>query len=95
MLILHSLEKSSSVNGLLCFLVVSVSFTKLIEPYTSCIKLLLSSLFCIGANKGLNDSSVMKMIMSDLLLFRPNSLLSYRIVCIYNLWIHKNKGHGA
>ena len=55
----------------------------------------MSSLFCIGANKGLNDFSAKKMIMSGLLLFRPDSLLSYRIAHIYKLWVHKNKGHGA
>ena len=95
MLILHSSAMFYSVNRLLCFLLIFVSFGKLIKPYTSCIQLLISSLFCIGANKVLHVFSVWKMIMIDLFLFGHDSLLSYRITHIYMLWVHKNKGHGA
>ena len=95
MLILHSSATFYSVNRLLCFLLIFVSFGKLIKPYISCIQLLISSLFCIGANKVLHVFSVQKMIMFDLFLFGHDSLLSYRITHIYMLWVHKNKGHGA
>ena len=71
-----------------------VSFGKLIKPYTSCIQLLISSLFCIDANKVLLVFSVWKMIMIDLFLFGHDSLLIYRITHIYMLWVHKKKGHG-
>ena len=95
MLILHSSVTFYSVNRLLCFLFIFVSFGKLIKPYISCIQLLISSLFCMGANKVLHVFSVWKMIMIGLFLFGHDSLFSYRITHIYLLWFYKNKVHGT
>ena len=74
MLILHSSVMFYSVNRLLCFLFIFVSFGKLIKPYISCIQLLILSLFCMGANKVLHVFSVQKMIKIDLFLFGHDSL---------------------
>ena len=93
-LILHSSAMFYVANRLFYFLFIFVSFGKLIKPYISCIQLLISFLFCMGANKVLHVFSVQKMIMFDLFLFGHDSLLSYRITHIYMLWVHKNKGHG-
>ena len=67
-------------------------FAKLIEPYQSCIQLLMLSLCCIGANKVV---PVEKVIMFDFFLLGHDSLPHYRITHISMLWFHKNKGHSA
>jgi hypothetical protein len=51
-----------------------------------------SSLFCIGANKGLNDFSMKKEVI---LIFFLLSFFGYRDYSLYKLWVTKNKVHGA
>ena len=54
---------SSSILLTVVFSVDFREFAKPIKPDQYCIQLPMLSLVCLGANKGLHDSSVEKMIM--------------------------------
>ncbi len=69
-----------------------MSLAKLIELYTSCTKLPISSLCCIGAKK-YYLFSVQKVIMFDLFQCGHDSFLSYWINHIYKVWFPENKVH--
>ncbi len=59
-----------------------------------CIKLLESSLFCIGANKELHDFSIKKVVMSIFFLLEHCSSLVTWLLTLHAVG-HKNKVHGA
>ena len=58
------------------------------------IKLVGSSLFCIGANKGLNNFSMKKEVILIFFLFEHCSSLVTGLLTLYAVG-HKNKVHGA
>ena len=58
------------------------------------IKLVGSSLFCIGANKGLHDFSIKKVVMLIFFLLEHCSSSVTGLLTLYAVG-HKNKVHGA
>ena len=59
-----------------------------------CIKLVGSTLFCIGANKGLHDYSMKKVVILIFFLLECCSSLVTGLLTLYAVG-HKNKVHGA
>ena len=58
------------------------------------IKLVGSALFCIGANKGLHDFSIKKVVMLIFFLLEHHSSLVTGLLTLYAMR-HKNRVHGA
>ena len=54
-----------------------------------------SSLFCIGANKGLHDFSMKKEVILIFFLLEHLQFFGHRDYSLFMLWVTKNKVHGA
>ena len=80
-------------------MVLSVAFVSFVQANFAkvilFIWLLMSSLCCIVANKGMHDFSGMKVFMLIFFLMEQYCFCLHRVTHIYVLWIHKNKVHGA
>ncbi len=79
-------------------LCLSVAFCENFQAYLPIlvmyIKLVGSSLFCIGADKGLNDFSMMKVVMLIFFLLEHCSSLVTGLLTLYSVG-HKNISHDA
>ena len=86
---IHNHTDTSQLKTMLCCQLLFCEFFASLPILVMFIKLVGSSLFCIGANKGLNDFFMKKNVIFKFLLLEHCFL--HRNYSLYMLWVTKSK----